>query len=82
MNTPPLILPSLPHISASILLNKPLIMLILLLFFVVYSIISYILLYHWKAYGMKSRGIIIAEVLFFSVSIVLFIISGLAINYF
>lgn len=41
--------------------------------FLIYSIISCVLLYHWRKYGLGGRLIKFAELSYFSVSILLFI---------
>ncbi|OHA93588.1 MAG: hypothetical protein A3H52_02305 [Candidatus Zambryskibacteria bacterium RIFCSPLOWO2_02_FULL_39_26] len=73
---------SLPTISLSFFINPTALFVILLLFFIFYLILSIILMYHWSAYGMRSPGILVGETLFISVSLVLFMISSLAIFYF
>jgi len=55
---------------------------ILGLFFIFYLGVSLFLLYHWVSYGMNSAGIILAEVVFTTVSVVLFTIAVLSINYY
>lgn len=40
--------------------------------FLIYAIISCILLYHWRKYGMHGKLIKGAEILYFSVSVALF----------
>ena len=82
MQLPPLVMPAFPHIHASFLINAPVLLVILFLFFIIYSIITGVLLYHWSAYGMRNAGIIAAESLFLLVSFSLFTVSGLAIYYF
>lgn len=82
MELPKLSLPAFPNIHLSFFINLPVLMAILVLFFVVYSIISYVIIYHWSTYGMKSHGILVAETFFLFVSVVLFVTSGLALYYF
>ena len=55
---------------------------VLVLFFVVYLAVSAALFYHWSSYGMRSAGILMAESIFTLVSITLFTVAGLAIQYF
>lgn len=57
-------------------------MIVLVLFFIAYIIISAVLFYHWTSYGMRSAGILVGETLFTLVSVVLFVVAGLAIHYF
>jgi hypothetical protein len=47
------------------------------LFLFVYIIVSFALFYHWIAYGMANKYIILAEVSFSSVSIFLFWVAYL-----
>mgnify|MGYP001580052710 CR=1 len=44
----------------------------------VFVSISLVLLYHWRMYGIKSRRIIIAETVYFIVSVILCIASFMA----
>jgi hypothetical protein len=80
----------LPTLAPNAFLDHPLAIIlstnaligILFLFILSYIGISSILLYHWNAYGMKSNGIIFAQSLYLLVSVVLLIVSGLAIYYY
>ena len=78
----PTIIPNLPHIQTSLFINIPVLVIVLLVFLFVYLVITSVLVYHWSAYGMQSKGILIGESLFIVVSAVLFVVSGLAITYF
>ncbi len=78
----PTSLPFLSSINFGVLINKPVMLGILGVFFVLYCVLSAVLVYHWAAYGMRSRGIIVAESLYFLVSIVLFVSAGLSIFYY
>jgi len=84
MEFPKFVMPAFPnfHISMATFINTPVLWIIFGIFFIVYALISIVLVYHWIAYGMKSRGVIIGAVLFISVSIVLFSVSLSAIYYF
>lgn len=82
MPTPQLLLPSFPNISLSFLVNTQVLLVVLVLFFILYAIISLVLFYHWSEYGMRSGGILLTETLFSLVSVVLFTIAGLAIYYY
>ena len=59
--------------------SRPALYLIFIVYFFLYAIVSAILFYHWKNYGMRSQGIMIARSLFIFVSIVLFVICGISI---
>lgn len=82
MENPAQLLPPLPHVKLSFFINTPIMFGILLAFFVIYSLASSVLVYHWSAYGMRSQGIIFAESIFIFVSIVLFVMAGVSIIYF
>lgn len=82
MQLPSLTLPSLPSVNLSFIINSSVLTLILSLFFVLYLIVSIVLFYHWISYGMRSAGIVVAEVLFSMVSVTLFVVAGLAIHYY
>jgi hypothetical protein len=71
----------LPNFNFSFVLNKPTLMVVFVLFALFYSIITFVLMYHWSRYGMKSHGIFVAHTLFVTVSLVLFGVSGLALVY-
>ncbi len=45
--------------------------------FFVYLIVTLILVYHWRTYGMKSRRIFYAQILYFIGSVIIF---GIAIT--
>lgn len=81
-NVLPTTFPGFSSFHISVLVNKPVLLVMLGVYFFVYAIISGVLFYHWFAYGMRSRGIIVAESMFFFVSSVLFVMSGLAIFYY
>ena len=76
------LIPAFPHINISSFIDKPILLIILALFFIAYASVSGVLMYHWSAYGMKSQGVLVAETLFLFISVILFVISGLAIYYF
>jgi hypothetical protein len=78
----PSTLPSFSTLHISILVSKPILIGVLSIFFILYSIVSGVLLYHWSAYGMRSPGIVVAESFFFFISIVLFVFAGLSIYYY
>lgn len=74
--------PMFNPVHLKVFINKPVLLGIFLIFFVIYFILSAVLFYHWHAYGMRSRGIVVAETLFFIVSIGLFVSAGLSIFYY
>ncbi len=78
---PPLALPGFPQVNLSWLFSSPLLIVIFILFSLIYAIITVVLFYHWYQYGMKHRGILIAEALFVLVSFVCFGVSLTALNY-
>ena len=82
MELPQFVIPGLEHINLSWIINRPVLLIILGLFFVIYAIMTWVLMYHWSAYGMKSHGILVAKTLFLFVSTLLFVVSGLALTYF
>ena len=77
-----LIVPKFSNINFSIILSRPILLILLVVFFLIYAILSGVILYHWKSYGMKGRGVILAETLFLFVSLVLFVIAGVSMTYF
>jgi hypothetical protein len=77
------ITPSLfPRIELSLVLNKPVFIILWVIFFVGYAAVTSILIYHWSTYGMHNTKVITSETLFTTVSVVLFVVAGLAISYF
>lgn len=73
---------SLPFGNISFFISTQILFVILGVFFVFYAIVSGVLIYHWSAYGMRHRGILVAESLYLAVSIALFIVAGLSILYY
>jgi hypothetical protein len=73
---------SFPTIQMSFLSDTPILLIILIIFFVLYSIVSMALLYHWSEYGMHSGSVLLAKTIFVFVSVVLFTVSFLTLNYF
>lgn len=63
-------------------INSVILWVIFGLFFLLYAIISAVLIYHWRAYGMSSRAIILAETVFIIVSLVLFSLAVISIGIF
>jgi len=64
------------------LVSGNILMISLVLFFICYSVVSVFLIYHWTAYGMRHAGVILAETVFILVSVLLFIVAIISINYF
>ena len=77
-----LVVPSFDNINFSVFLSRPILLVVFVVFFLVYAVLSGIVIYHWKAYGMKGRGVLVAESLFLFVSLVLFVVSAVAMTYF
>ena len=87
MESPSLQFPQLTNfgpldIQISSFINASRLSLVLGLFFMVYLILSVVLMYHWSAYGMRSFGIFVGEAVFTFVSIVLFALAFMALTYF
>ncbi len=76
------VLPNVFTFHLGLIINKPVLMVLFGLYFVLYATVSAVLVYHWTSYGMRSRGIIVGESLFYFVSAVLFVTAGLSIYYF
>jgi hypothetical protein len=49
-------------------------------FFAIYALVSIILMYHWRRYGMKNSAIIFAEALFTFVSVGLFAVASISLG--
>ncbi len=71
-----------PNIDLSTFLSRPILLAFLVLFLIFYLIISAILFYHWRAYGMKNKGVLFAESVFFAGSVILFVIAGVSLFYY
>lgn len=82
MVLPNLNIPTFLHIPYSLFVNLPIFLIILSVFFVLYTVITSVLMYHWLTYGMKSPGVLVAESLFLLISVVLFVIAGMALSLF
>jgi len=78
----PKLIPNIPNLSLGLFVNQSSMMVVLLLFIIVYLIISGVLIYHWKTYGMRSPRVIFAEAVYFIISFVLLGIAGGAVYYF
>ncbi len=81
MELPQFSLPLLPKLDLSKVLTPKALVFVLSVFFIIYSIFSLILFYHWFTYGMKNWGIFVGSVVFSVVSVVLFIVSISALSY-
>ena len=68
-------------LNLSWLVGAPILIIIFLIFTVCYIIVSFILLYHWSKYGMKSSGILVAQSLYVIVSAMLLFFTSLTILY-
>jgi len=66
----------------SIHINATFLWFAFLLFFVAYSVLSGILQYHWTEYGMGTRAVHIAQIVFFGVSLFFFLMGIAAISLF
>lgn len=82
MEIPALSLPSLGGFNMSFFFNTFALTAVLVVFFILYVVLSGVLIYHWRAYGMKSQAIVVTESLFIFVSAILFVVASLAIYYF
>ncbi len=82
VTAPLLQIPSIPYISFSWIVHTPFLLIILGVFFVFYSIITSVLLYHWSMYGMHGSSILVARTLFLFVSFLLFLSAGMSLIYF
>lgn len=74
--------PAIPNLSIPFLANIPVLFMIFISFFVVYVIVSIILMYHWSHYGTHRGVMVFVETLFVSVSVGLFIFTFLALSYY
>lgn len=82
METTTFSFPQIPGFSLHIVFNRPMLMVVFVIFFLIYAVLSSVIFYHWSAYGMRSAGIMFARSLFIFVSIVLFVMAGFSIFYF
>lgn len=74
--------PSFSNFTISTFINRPLLTGVLLVYLVGYVSLGGILFYHWRKYGMKSSSVIFAETAFLFVSLVLFVLAGVAVSYY
>lgn len=81
MELPSFSFPPILDIKLSLILNTTVLSALLIIFSVFYVVVTSILLYHWSAYGMKTRGIVLAESVFLSVTLVLFCTSIVSLFY-
>ncbi len=49
---------------------------ILGVFFIFYCIIGVVLLFHWREYGLGSKAVVFAELIFIAVSVILFLAAS------
>lgn len=73
---------SFPQFHIDYLISKTALSFIFLSYLAIYIVVSIVLLYHWKTYGMRSAGVLLGRSLFLIVSLCLFVICFLAIYYF
>ena len=74
-------MPAFPDLKFAFLNNPIFLILIFVIFSVFYFTISAVLMYHWRTYGMQSKGIMVGRILFLSVSVGLFGVSLLSFVY-
>lgn len=82
MQTSQIIATVFPHVSLSFLSTTPILLVLLIIFIILYVIVSLVLFYHWSEYGMGSSVILFAKTVFIAVSLILFTVSFIALNYF
>ncbi len=75
-------MPPLPHLKLSLFLNIPILLIGLVAFAFFYAVVTSVLVYHWRSYGMNSQGILVAETVYFFVSVVLFVTAGVSLFYY
>lgn len=73
-------IPAFPEIHIPFLAEVPVLFVIFISSFIIYVIISIILMYHWSQYGTHRGVIVFAQALFVIVSVVLFILAFLALS--
>ena len=73
-------LPHFTNFNGLSFLSFPILVGILIVFFVLYLIVTLILMYHWSEYGMKSRGVIFGRLVFLCGSAFLFFVAITALN--
>ncbi len=82
MQLPAITIPSLPGLHLDLFLGSSFLFIVLIVFFVIYLLISLVLFYHWTAYGMGSRGIVFGEIIFLTFSLLLFVTAFLSASYY
>ncbi len=75
-------LPDFGKINVSTFITRPILSLVLFVYLVGYISLGSILFYHWRKYGMRSTSVIFAETAFLLVSLVLFVLAGVAVSYY
>jgi len=63
--------------TKGLVLNENILWLIFILTFVLFLVFSLILVYHWHRFGMRAKGIFLAESVYFSGS-VFFLLGAVA----
>lgn len=77
-----LTIPTFTNISIPFLKDIPFLFIIFITFFIVYAIVSIILIYHWSQYGTHKGTMLFTEILFLTISLCLFTVAFLALNYY
>ena len=77
MKSPFADLPTLP-----VSIGKPIVWIFFILFCAGYAVITGILIYHWRKYGMSNKKILLAESIFLIVSGVLFVSAFISLSLF
>ena len=66
----------------SIHINSQFLWIFLAVFFIVYLILSSVLIYHWRIYGMNTKAVYLAQAVFLIASALLFISAIVSIGTF
>ncbi|MFZ2522767.1 MAG: hypothetical protein WAW92_00060 [Minisyncoccia bacterium] len=75
-----LLMPKFGKIDLDVFVSRPILTLFFIGYLAVYIVLSFILFYHWRTYGMKSRGVVVAESIFVVVAAVLFLLAALSLT--
>lgn len=74
--------PDFSKINISTFISRPILSIALFVYLIGYVSLGSVLFFHWKKYGMNSTSVIFAETAFLLVSIVLFVLAGVAVSYY
>jgi hypothetical protein len=77
-----LVVPKIGNLNIDLMVGKPILFGLFLIYSAIYFILTLILFYHWHAYGMKSAKIIFAESVFLLVSAFLFLVTAVSLSYY